>query len=316
MLYNTVRMTNNLLGGCIMKKRLISFDWAIKKVLRSKTNFGILEGFLSELIAPDKDLKIVKILDPESNKETEDNKCNRVDILVELEPGDIVLIEIQVNRELNFLHRMLFGTSKVITEYLAEGEAYAKIKKVYSVNILYFDLGQGKDYIYKGVTDFIGIHNHDHLQLNERQKHLYKKDLISEIYPEYFIIKINNFNDLARNTLDEWIYFFKNEDIKPEFSAKGLLKAKNEFDILNLSEEERKAYARYLDNLHYQASMVESSYGEGIDKGIEKGIKKGIEQGIMQVAQKMLHNNLSIETIAKITGLTIAEIKDIDTKNK
>ena len=276
--------------------RLITFDWAIKKLLRSKANFCILEGFLSELIAPDKDLKIIKILDSESNKSTQDAKFNRVDILVELEPGDLVLIEVQVNRELDFLHRMLFGTSKIITEYLAEGDEYAKIKKVYSVNILYFDLGHGEDYIYKGTTDFIGIHNHDQLQLTERQKHLYKKGTISAIYPEYFIIKINNFDDLAKNTLDEWIYFFKHEEIKPGFSAKGLLKAKTEFDVLKLSEEERKSYERYLDDLHYQASMVKSSYDEGKNDGIQ------------EIAINMLNNNLPTETITLATGLTVAEI--------
>ena len=279
--------------------KLISFDWAIKKILRSKANFEILEGFLSELIAPDKDLKIVKILESESNKETKDDKLNRVDILVEIEPEDLALIEIQVNRELDFLHRMLYGTSKIITEYLAEGEAYSKIKKVYSVNILYFDLGQGKDYIYKGTTDFIGMHSQEHLQLSSRQKNLYKKELIRDIYPEYYIIKVNNFNDLAKNTLDEWVYFFKNEDIKSDFHAKGLIKAKQEFDLLNLTIEERRAYKRYQENLHYQASMVESTYGEG--RAEEK----------REIALNLLREGLPIETIAKTTGLSIDEVESI-----
>ena len=283
-----------------MKQRLISFDWAIKKLLRNKANFEILEGFLSELIAPDKNIKIIKLLESESNKNSADDKLNRVDILVEIEPDDIVLIEVQVNRELDFLHRMIFGTSKIITEYLAEGEAYAKIKKVYSVNILYFDLGHGKDYVYKGTTDFVGIHNKERLQLNERQKSLYKKESISAIYPEYYLIKVNNFNDLAKNSLDEWIYFLKNEEIKPSFHAKGLLKAKEKFDILNLPEEERKAYEKYQDNLHYQASMVDSSYGEGKYEG-----KKERE---LEIANNMLKDNVPIESISKFTGLSIEVI--------
>jgi predicted transposase/invertase (TIGR01784 family) len=223
-------------------RKLISFDWAIKKILRSKANFEILEGFLSELIAPDKDIKIVEILESESNKETAEDKCNRVDILVKIDAGDIVLIEIQFNTEIDFLQRMLYGTSKVITEYVSNGNRYAKIKKVYSVNVLYFDLGQGEDYIYKGITDFVGIHNQVPLQLTARQKVLYHRELVRDIYPEYYIIKVNNFDDLAKNTLDEWIYFFKNEEIKSEFKAKGLIKAKQALDVLKLSKEERAAY--------------------------------------------------------------------------
>jgi len=309
-----------------MKKRLISFDWAIKKILRNKANFGILEGFLSELITPDKNLKIIKLLESESNKETKDNKSNRVDILVEIEPGDIVIIEVQVDCELDFLHRVLFGTSKVITEHLAKKQPYAKIKKVYSVNILYFDLGHGKDYIYKGTTDFIGMHNKEVLQLNVRQKKIYQKELINEIYPEYYLIKINNFDGLAKNTLDEWIYFLKNEEIKPEFHAKGLQEAKVELDILKLSYEDREEYERYQDDLHYQASMIESSYVEGkyhgekagekigLKKGLEKGLKKGLEKGKKDIVLNMLKNNISLDNVAKFTGLSLEEIKQLTRK--
>ena len=295
-----------------MSRKLISFDWAIKKILRSKAYFSILEGFLSELLAPDKDLKIIKILEAESNKDHEDDKCNRVDILVEIEPEELVLIEVQVNREVDFFHRMLYGTSKIITEYIAEGQSYAKIKKVYSVNIIYFDLGHGKDYLYKGTTDFFGVHNNERLQLSERQKYTYKKGLVSDIYPEYYIIKVNSFDDLAKNSLDEWIYFFKHEEIKNDFHAKGLLAAKKELDILKLSDQERKAYAHYKDNLHYQASMIESSYheglGEGIEKGLEQGIEKGIEQSKEAIASNMLQANLPIEQISKLTGLAADKI--------
>ena len=153
-----------------MKQQLVRFDWAMKKLLRSKTNFGILEGFLSELLK--RDLKIIELAESESNKEDEDDKYNKVDILVKLDNGEIVLIEVQVNTQFDYFHRMLFGTSKIITEHMMSGQTYAHVKKVYSVNILYFDLGHGSDYIYHGTTSFTGIHKHDKLDLNERQKNL------------------------------------------------------------------------------------------------------------------------------------------------
>ena len=140
-------------------RQLIRFDWAMKRLLRSKANFGILEGFLSELLK--RDLKILNLLESESNKEDKDGKLNRVDILAELTTGERVLIEVQVNSETDYFYRMLFGTSKIVTEYLGEGEPYSQIKKVYSINILYFDLGHGNDYIYHGTTSFIGMHNYD-----------------------------------------------------------------------------------------------------------------------------------------------------------
>ena len=71
-------------------------------------------------------------------------------MLAENSKGELVIIEVQNNRELDYFHRMLYGTSKAITEYMNQGDPYAKVKKVYSVNIVYFDLGQGDDYVYHG----------------------------------------------------------------------------------------------------------------------------------------------------------------------
>lgn len=248
---------------------LVRFDWAIKKLLRSKANFGILEGLLSELLKFD--LKILSVLESEGNKETKDDKYNRVDIMVKDNYEDIIFIELQVDKELDYLTRMLYGSSKIITEYMKEGDPYEKVKKVYSVNIVYFDLGHGKDYVYHGTTKFKGLHENDELALSEEQQQVYKKQDISQVYPEYYIIKVNQFDDFAKDTLDEWIYFLKNEEIKDEFKAKGLAEAKEKLDKMKLPEEERIHYKRYLEDLHYQASMVETHYGSGKRARIRKG---------------------------------------------
>ncbi|MCI5139414.1 MAG: Rpn family recombination-promoting nuclease/putative transposase, partial [Candidatus Electrothrix sp. AR1] len=150
------------------KRKLVSFDWAMKKLLRSKANFDILEGFLSELLKDD--IHILEILESESNKEEQQDKFNRVDLKVRNQDNELVIIEVQYDRELDYLQRILFSTAKVITEHLSEGDPYSSVTKVISVNILYFNLGQGSDYVYHGSTSFLGIHNQDILQLSESQK--------------------------------------------------------------------------------------------------------------------------------------------------
>jgi len=282
-------------------RQLVRFDWAMKRLLRSKTNFGILEGFLSELLK--RDLKILSVLESESNKDEKDIKLNKVDVLVELAGGEIVLIEVQVNTESDYFYRMLFGTAKIVTDYTKEGEDYSTIKKVYSVNILYFDLGHGSDYIYHGTTSFVGMHNHDRLDLNEKQKLLFQKEHVHQIYPEYYLIKVNQFNDVAKNTLDEWIYFLKNEEIKDDFHAKGLLEAKEKLDSLKLPEPEKQEYKKYLENLRYQKSMVVSNYNDG---KIEGKLESKIE-----IAKNMKDAGMPKETIQQITGLSIDEIDRI-----
>lgn len=291
------------------KPKLISFDWAIKRLLRNKANFGIFEGFLSELLR--NDIKIKSILESESNRETRDDRSNRVDMLVENSKGELIIVEVQRETEYDYLQRILFGASKLLLEYMQKGMPYSRIRKIISISLVYFDLGQGEDYVYCGQTQFIGLNKKDVLKLNSMQQKLYKTEKISDIYPDYYILKVNQFNDIARNTIDEWIYFLKNERIKDNFTAKGLKEAKKEFDIMKLSEEERKEYEEYLENLRYQASMFESSYKVGEIKGRETGIKEGEENKAMEMAKKSLAEGLSIELISKLTGLSKEEIEKL-----
>lgn len=197
--------------------------------------------------------------------------------------------------------RMLYDTSKIITEHMKESAPYSEVKKVISVNIVYFDLGQGKDYVYKGTTNFIGLHEKDELQLSQIQKEKLKKEAVHQLYPEYYVLKINKFNDFAKDTLDEWIYFIKNEEIKPEFSAKGLKEAKKKLDIMKLSEEDLKSYKRHRENLHYVASMTESVKVEAEEKiwkkGEEAGIEKGEKKRSIEIAKNLLKNGIDVSVI-------------------
>jgi predicted transposase/invertase (TIGR01784 family) len=283
-------------------RNLIRFDWAIKRLLRNKADFTVLEGFLSELMKDD--VTIETILESESNQQLDTDKFNRVDMLVKNSKAEFVIIEIQNESEYDYFHRMAFGTSKVITEYISVGEPYKNIKKVYSINIVYFDLGQGEDYVYHGKTDFIGIHNADKLQLSTKQTELLGgKTEPSQIYPEYYLIKVNNFDDIAKDSLDEWIYYLKNNEIKDEFIAKGINKAKELWRVDNLPEYERKIYLKHIDDLHYGASMAWSMKVDAEDK-IRKDEK-------IQIAKDMKKDGLPIKTIQKYTGLSEKEIGKI-----
>ena len=107
-----------------MKRKLVSFDWAIKRILRSKANFEILEGFLSELLF--EDIQIIEILESESNQEQDNDKSNRLDLKVKNQNDEIILIEIQYSSELDYLQRILYASSKAIVEHMKESESYSK----------------------------------------------------------------------------------------------------------------------------------------------------------------------------------------------
>lgn len=236
-------------------KHLIQFDWAIKTILRNKVNFPILEGFLSELLRTD--VVIKSLLEGESNKESDES--NRVAVLAELDDGERVIIEVLCERQQDFLSRMLYGVSKVVVEYLKQGDPYGAIPRVIAVNIAYFDLGQGEDYIYHGTTTFNGIHKKDVLLLGKKEKKHYPPNInhISPVYSEYYVIKVSQFDLKIKDTLDEWIYALKESEVKPEFKAKGIQSAAKELSILNLSEEERRQYERHVGDVRHAQSSLE-----------------------------------------------------------
>ena len=201
-------------------KNLIRFDQAIKKLLRDQANFVITEGFLSVVL--NQEIKILEVLEGKPNRKDENDKFNKLELLVSNQSGEllIVIIEVQNKQEYDYLRPMFYGTSKVIAKYSGKHEKYPKpvprkavVKKVYAITITYFDLGQGDDYIYCGQTSFTGIHNKD----LER----------SPGYPEYYIIQPGKLDDQkVSGKLDEWVYFLKNGKIPDSFTAPGLKEAR------------------------------------------------------------------------------------------
>ena len=283
------------------QKRLIRFDWAMKSLLRNKANFDILEGFLSELLR--EDIKIKQILDSERNQDSEFDKQNRVDILVENTVGELLIIEVQNSQEYDYFQRMLYGTSKIITEHIVKGAKYAAVKKVISITIAYFDLGIGADYVYHGTTQFRGIHENDILSLTEKQQALYQKRQVHEIYPEYWVIKVSRFTDKIKDKLDEWIYFFKNSEVKRNFSAKGLKEANEKLDEIKMSEAERRKYNGYLKNLmdvaSANATIEADKYFLIRDEKIRL-IENALERGNMTVEQLAEVFEVNIEFVEKV----------------
>lgn len=270
-------------------KSHIRFDWAVKKILRSKANYGILEGFLSELFQ--EDIKIKSLISEEGNKENETDKSNRVDILIENSKGEIIIVEIQNTRELDYLFRILYGTSKVITEYMKEGMPYSMVKKVITISIVYFNFGQGKDYLYKGETKFEGINEHDIFELSDEQKAMFDKKTVSDIFPYHYLIRVNQFDDNAKNSIDEWIYFFKNSEIPENFNAKGIAEAREKLKTITMSPEQMTEYQKYLEILSSNASIAqtinfEAEYKKAIEIVINM-LKKGFDTELINEMTKI-----------------------------
>ena len=301
----------------------IRFDWAMKRLLRDKANFAVLEGLITTLLG--EKMTIQKLLESESNQDNEYDKYNRVDILAENADGELFIVEIQNNNEYAYFQRMLFGTSKLVTEYINRGEGYDKIRKIYSINIVYFSLGVGEDFVYHGKTEFRGIHNNELLKLSPFQRQTFKVSEVSQLYPEYYILKVNDFDKWSKVPLEQWIYFLNTGEIPDEATAPGLPEARERLKLDKLSKAELASYYRHLDNVVILRDNIYTEREEGRLEGRAEGRLEGRAEGLLEGraegraegadeknkenARRMKAMGLSVEVISQVTDLSEEEVR-------
>ena len=286
----------------MLKDHCIRFDWAIKRLLRQKANFGVLEGFLTVFL--NEKVEIVEILESEGNQEAADDKFNRVDIKAKNSKGEIIIVEVQNTSELHYLERILYGVAKAITEHIHLGDTYKKVKKIYSISILYFDLGKGTDYLYHGQNQFTGVHTKDQLVVTAREKNVIVSKNPSEIFPEYLLVRVNEFNQVAISPLEEWMEYLKNGIIKENTSAPGLREAREKLQYYSMSDAERYAYDEHINAVMIQNDVL----GGAREEGFMEGEKSGMNKERIKNAIGMKAAGIPISTIASITGLSEEDI--------
>ena len=276
----------------------IRFDWAAKHILRDKADFSVFEGFLMVLLK--ERVKIVELLESESNQQNDDDKFNRVDIKAKNSNGEIILVEIQQSEEYYYLQRMVYGVAKTITEHITKGKQYSDVKKVYSVNIVYLDLGEGSDYLYHGQNRLIGMNTGDELQITEEDRNGIRILSPKHVFPEYYILRVKAFNKEPENAMDEWMDYLKNERIRQDTAVPGLQEAKRRLDYLKMTVAEQKIYDNYLYNKFYREDVLNTSrtkgvvegFHEGKEEGLQEGLEKGLEKGRAEGRAEGLHEGL------------------------
>lgn len=272
----------------------------MKTILRDKANFDVLEGFLSALFEDDS-IKILNLLESESNQPDETDKFNRVDLLVEDGQKRKIFIEIQNTRESDYLERILFGASKIIVEHQKLGEDFKNISKVISISILYFNLGLGDDYLYFGTTEFRGINTGTPLIVKKRietTEDFEPKYRFTEkkIFPEFYLITVERYKNIVQKRIDEWVYILKNNEVKEGSTSRNIDKAEQKLAELNMTPEQRKAYFRYVENVVRERDMINTAKDEG---------RK-------DVARRMKQAGVAIPTISEYTDLSEEEINDLE----
>lgn len=315
----------------------IMFDWAMKHMLRDKANFGILEGLVSVLLG--EEITIVELLESESNQVSDNDKFNRVDIKAKNSKGHLIIVEVQLTRQLHYLQRILYGMCKAITEHINIGQKYDQVKKVYSISILYCDYGQGDDYVYHGETRFKGIHTGTDLMVTLKEDGVIVPHLPREVFPEYYLVRVNVYDKIPETPLDEWMTYLKTGKVKEDTRTPGLQEVKKKLQYLSMSPKERREYDAHIDTIMVQNDVLDTAREEGLAEGLEEGKKigraegleegraegkaegraeglaEGLEEGRAEerrnTALKMISMGMSNEIIINLTGLSEKEINSL-----
>lgn len=285
-------------------KEYVMFDWLVKHMLRDKSNYTILEGFLSVLIG--EQMRIVELLESESNQENIFTKFNRVDIKARNHKQETVIIEVQTIRELDYMERMLFGAATAITEQTSLGRKYGNIRKVYTISIVYFGLGIGDDYLYHGQTVLRGVHTGDVLKFRRKEE---AEGLVThtteDIFPEYYLIRVKKFKYQPEEPLplEQWMNYLKTGRIRNDDTAQGLPEAREKLIYDAMSKAEKKAYRDHVDSVRVEQ--------DAIDDSREEGREEGRREGLVMVAKSLIASGMQLEEIVKHTGLTLKELQKI-----
>ena len=136
-----------------------------------------------------------------------------------------------------------------------------------------------------------------------------------KIFPEYYLITVERYKNIVQKRIDEWIYMIKNNEIAEGSKSKNIDKAKQKLAEMNMTEEERKIYEKYLINLAKDRDVVNTAKEEGIEEGMKEGMKKGEKIGVKKKAKnttiKLIKRSISNKEISEITDLSISEIEEI-----
>lgn len=302
-----------------MEKPLISFDFAIKYLLKNKGDYDIIEGFISALFASQgyPPIKINALLDTESNKEKLELKKSIADLVVEDAEGNKYIVEIERAYTPNFMHKACFNSSRLVVDGIYGSQDYTTIKKIFHISLLYFSTKGMEKPIYHGKTI---VHEVD-------TKHPVDVSIANEglvifntpnVFPEYFFISVPMFDDVINSEIDEWLYVMKHSEIKQGFKSPYMTKVAERLSVIKMSAAERNEYIYYQKQSVHSQDILQAAEDKGRVEGKAEGKAEGRdEENIrvkIEIALNLLRQNLSLDVISSATGLSYDELNNLKAK--
>ena len=263
-------------------------DYYFKNLLGDEKRKNLTLDFLNSVFNPDGETLFtnLRFMDREFEPISPDSKLSRLDILAELNNGDIVDIEVQVCRQNYMTERSMYYMTRIFSENLKSGEKYTKLSKVIAINILDFDL----------LENVPTWHNTAHFALDDY--HTIITDCMEMHFLEIPKLKFSDIKKLKR--LDTWGAYFSNKCTDKELE---------ELIMINPSLKEVVSYEKYFNS----NDELRRQYQKREDAILDEKFRAYAAQKNEKVRNAIngLKKGYSFETISDITELSIEEIKRI-----
>jgi len=277
-------------------------DIVFKMLFGNEKNTDILSAFLKAvLLLPEEEFSEVTLVNPFQGSEYPNEKTTILDVKATTASGRRIDIEIQVQNQKALEERIVFYAAKMLTEQLAAGEGYSKLRPVVCILL----------------TDFCMIENtyyHNRYRLHDPQTGSEFSDLMEVNVLE--LPKIQNATKTNDATLLQWMKFLKatnreeldmlaqnNPDIQ---KAVKRLYTLSEDQKARMLAEDREKFRR--DQEQYVMDALE----RGLEKGRIEGREEGREEERKEFARKMLQHSFPLEQIVEMTGFSRQEIEALE----
>ncbi|OYZ37595.1 MAG: hypothetical protein B7Y25_03810 [Alphaproteobacteria bacterium 16-39-46] len=281
-----------------MGHKIISFDYAIKYLLRDKGGYDIIEAFISAILKNQGygPVKIVALLDTESNREEMNQKRSLADLIVEDDQKQKYIIEIERQQVTNYAHKACFNTSRLIADQLPSGTDFLSLKKVFHISLLYFKIGKGS--LFHGRTVVREVETGEKLSFHIEGPEQRVIDVI-DIFPEYIFIAIPDFDDDVQEELDEWLYVLKHAEVRDDFKSDIMKRVAEKLSVLHMTKEERDGWINYNKSIENFKDATALQY------------ELGKVEERKEIAHQMLKMKIDLEMISRVTKLSLSDIKSL-----
>jgi len=309
-------------------------DYAFKRLLGSEENKPLLQDLLECILdlAPQQVIGL-ELMDKELTKEEFSDKTGILDVKLKLTDGTVIDIEIQASWNASFVKRTLFYWAKMYTADFKAGESYDKLHRCIAINI---------------IADGFKLNEaiHSEYLLQEKTAHTILTDVLEVHFLDLQAAKkAKEEGKVAgkQGQLINWLRFIGATNRKERAmiaTMSPVLQMLNEkIDVLTLSPTERKLYESRMKLKSDITTISETQFSAGVERGKSLGLAEGKSLGLaegkslglaegkslglaegevrgsrqkaLETARNLLVIGLSIENIAKATGLTVQEVETL-----